>query len=201
MQEIYDSRLVAGKLRRWSHYLQHYRLPTWEQIPTLGLYMDQVLTLLSRYLPFCQKEKEEQIITTSAINNYVRMKLMPAPEKKKYNRIHIAYLIMICALKQSLTMSEIQKILPNGLTEDEVKKTYEAFVDQYTDSARVFVSMVESMAAQLLAAESADAADVNSFVLSTAVMTNFSRLLTTKLLDLQNAPFTEEAVALWNPEE
>lgn len=202
MQEIYDSRLVAGKLRRWSHYLQHYRLPTWEQIPTLGLYMDQVLTLLSRYLPFLpKKEKEEQIITTSAINNYVRMKLMPAPEKKKYNRIHIAYLIMICALKQSLTMSEIQKILPNGLTEDEVKKTYEAFVDQYTDSARVFVSMVESMAAQLLAAESADAADVNSFVLSTAVMTNFSRLLTTKLLDLQNAPFTEEAVALWNPEE
>ena len=137
----------------------------------------------------------------AAINNYVRMKLMPAPEKKKYNRIHIAYLIMICALKQSLTMSEIQKILPNGLTEDEVKKTYEAFVGQYTDSARVFVSMVESMAAQLLAAESADAADVNSFVLSTAVMTNFSRLLTTKLLDLQNAPFTEEAVALWNPEE
>ena len=82
-----------------------------------------------------------------------------------------------------------------------MKKTYEAFVDQYTDSARVFVSMVESMAAQLLAAESADAADVNSFVLSTAVMTNFSRLLTTKLLDLQNTPFTEEAVALWNPEE
>ena len=164
--------------------------------------MDQVLTLLSGYLPFLpKKEKEEQIITTSAINNYVRMKLMPAPEKKKYSRIHIAYLIMICALKQSLTMSEIQKILPNGLTEEEVKKTYEAFVNQYTDSARIFVAMVESMAAQLLAAETADAADVNSFVLSTAVMTNFSRLLTTKLLDLQDAPFTEEAVALREPEK
>ena len=200
MHEKYDSRLVAGKLRRWSHYLQNYRLTTWEQIPTLGLYMDQVLTLLSGYLPFLpKKEKEEQIITTSAINNYVRMKLMPAPEKKKYSRIHIAYLIMICALKQSLTMSEIQKILPNGLTEEEVKQTYEAFVNQYTDSARVFVAMVESMAAQLLAAETADAADVNSFVLSTAVMTNFSRLLTTKLLDLQDTPFTEEAVALREP--
>ena len=164
--------------------------------------MDQVLTLLSGYLPFLpKKEKEEQIITTSAINNYVRMKLMPAPEKKKYSRIHIAYLIMICALKQSLTMSEIQKILPNGLTEEEVNKTYEAFVNQYTDSARIFVAMVESMAAQLLAAETADAADVNSFVLSTAVMTNFSRLLTTKLLDLQDAPFTEEAVALREPEK
>ena len=107
---------------------------------------------------------------------------------------------MICALKQSLTMSEIQKILPNGLTDDEVRRTYEAFIDQYTDSARIFVSMVEGMAAQLLEAEAADEADVNSFVLSTAVMTNFSRLLTTKLLDLQDMPFTEEAVALREPE-
>ena len=201
MNEKYDSRLVAGKLRRWSHYLRHYQLPTWEQIPTLGLYMDQVLTLLSRYLPFLpRKVKEEQIITTSAINNYVRMKLMPAPEKKKYNRIHIAYLIMICALKQSLTMSEIQRILPNGLTEEEVKTNYEAFIRQYADSAQIFISMVESMAAKLLAAESADEADVNSFVLSTAVMTNFSRLLTTKLLDLQDCPYSEEAVALRQPE-
>ena len=197
MQANYDSRLVAGKLRRWSHYIQNYQLPTWEQIPTLGLYMDQVLTLLSHYLPFLpRKEKEETIITTSAINNYVRMKLMPAPEKKKYSRVHIAYLIMICALKQSLTMSEIQRILPNGLAEDEVKKTYEAFVQRYTDSALLFVTIVERMAAQILEADSADATDVNSFVLSTAVMSNFSRLLTTKLLDLQDMPFSEEAVEL-----
>lgn len=197
MQANYDSRLVAGKLRRWSHYIQNYQLPTWEQIPTLGLYMDQVLTLLSHYLPFLpRKEKDEPIITTSAINNYVRMKLMPAPEKKKYSRVHIAYLLMICALKQSLTMSEIQRILPNGLAEDEVKKTYEAFVQRYADSARLFVTMVERMAVQLLEADSADITDVNSFVLSTAVMSNFSRLLTTKLLDLQDMPFSDEAVEL-----
>lgn len=197
MQANYDSRLVAGKLRRWSHYIQNYQLPTWEQIPTLGLYMDQVLTLLSRYLPFLpRKEQDEPIITTSAINNYVHMKLMPAPEKKKYSRVHIAYLIMICALKQSLTMSEIQHILPNGLTEDEVKKTYEAFVQRYSDSARLFITIVERMAAQILEADSADATDVNSFVLSTAVMSNFSRLLTTKLLDLQDMPFSEEAIDL-----
>ena len=197
MQANYDSRLVAGKLRRWSHYIQNYQLPTWEQIPTLGLYMDQVLTLLSHYLPFLpRKEKDEPIITTSAINNYVRMKLMPAPEKKKYSRVHIAYLIMICALKQSLTMSEIQRILPNGLAEDEVKKTYEAFVQRYTDSALLFITIVERMAVQILEADSADATDVNSFVLSTAVMSNFSRLLTTKLLDLQDMSFSDEAVKL-----
>ena len=198
---MYDNELISGKLRRWSNYLHKHNLPEWEQLPDFGLYMDQVQTLLAQYLSFLPQDSDEQVITTSAINNYVRLKIMPAPVKRKYYRVHIAYLIMICALKQSLTMSEIQKILPNGLTEEEVKKTYEAFVNQYTDSAHVFVAMVESMAAQLLAAETADAADVNSFVLSTAVMTNFSRLLTTKLLDLQDAPFTEEAVALREPEK
>lgn len=198
MENTYDSRLVAGKLRRWSHYIRHYQLPAWDQIPTLGLYMDQVLTLLSGYLPFLpRKDKDEAIITTSAINNYVRMKLMPAPEKKKYDRIHIAYLIMICALKQSLTMSEIQHILPNGLSEDEVKDTYGEFIRQYTSSAQLFVAMVERMAAQLLESDESDQASVNSFVLSNGVMTNFSRLLTTKLLDLQNVPYTDEAVALY----
>ena len=199
----YDKDLVAHKLRRWDKFITDYHLPEWNAIPDLGLYMDQVIVLLEQYLSFIPAPAgtKEHFVTSSTINNYVRLKIMPAPVKRKYHRVHIAYLIMICALKQSLTMSEIQKILPNGLTEEEVKKTYEAFVEQYTDSARIFVSMVEGMAAQLLAAEAADAAVVNSFVLSTAVMTNFSRLLTTKLLDLQNTPFTEEAVALRDPEE
>ena len=197
----YNNALVAGKLRRWETYLDNFRLPRWEAIPNLGLYMEQVTVLLREYLDYLPPElKDEQFITAATINNYVRIKVMPEPVKRRYYRVHIAYLIMICALKQSLTMSEIQKILPNGLTEEEVKKTYEAFVEQYTDSARIFVSMVEGMAAQLLAADTADQADVNSFVLSTGVMTNFSRLLTTKLLDLQDTPFTEEAVALREPE-
>ena len=46
----YDKDLVAGKLRRWEKYLNHYRLPQWEDIPDFGLYMEQVITLLKQYL-------------------------------------------------------------------------------------------------------------------------------------------------------
>ena len=38
----FDNDLVVGKLRRWEKYLAAYRLPAWEQIPDLGLYMEQL---------------------------------------------------------------------------------------------------------------------------------------------------------------
>ena len=42
----YDKRLVAAKLRRWEKYLKCFRLPAWEEIPDIGLYMEQVMSLL-----------------------------------------------------------------------------------------------------------------------------------------------------------
>ena len=63
----YDSDLVAGKLRRWETYLDHFRLPPWEEIPDLGLYMEQVIDLLRQYLDYLPPElKEEQQFITAA---------------------------------------------------------------------------------------------------------------------------------------
>ena len=74
----FDNALIAGKLRRWEKYLDNYRLPAWEQIPDLGLYMEQVTALLKHYLDYLPPElKEEQFITAATINNYVRTKIMP----------------------------------------------------------------------------------------------------------------------------
>ena len=43
---MFDNDLVAAKLRRWEKYLERYRLPSWEDIPDIGLYMEQVIILL-----------------------------------------------------------------------------------------------------------------------------------------------------------
>ena len=95
----YDKDLVAAKLRRWEKFLENYSLPSWDEIPNFGLYMEQVVTLLYEYVDYLPPElKDEQVVTPSAINNYVRTKVMPEPVKKRYYRIHIAYLIMICTL-------------------------------------------------------------------------------------------------------
>ena len=97
----FDEDLIAGKLRRWEVYLESFRLPDWETIPDIGLYMEQVVVLLKQYLDYLPPElkREDQPITAAAINNYVRTKIMPSPEKKRYYRVHIAYLIIFCTLK------------------------------------------------------------------------------------------------------
>ena len=144
----YDNDLIAGKLRRWEKYLERYRLPAWEEIPDFGLYMEQVVQLLKQYLSYLPPElKQSQTITAAAINNYVRTKMLPEPRKKKYYRIHIAYLLMICTLKQSLSLSMLQTLLPGDLPEDEVKRAYTAYalrhklcaiIDEERDSLRFY---------------------------------------------------------------
>ncbi len=88
-------------------------LPTWEQIPDIELYMDQVLVLLNKYT--CQNNNEP--ITASMLNNYVKQKLLDSPNKKKYSRHHVSVFYMICILKRVLTITQIKTLL-DGLKEE-----------------------------------------------------------------------------------
>ena len=108
---LYDRELIVHKLARWENFISNYSLPAWDAIPDFGLYMEQVVTFLSDSLSFVPvpEEPKDRLITAAAINNYVRLKLMPAPVKKRYYRIHIAYLIMIFTLKQSLSIQDVQR--------------------------------------------------------------------------------------------
>ncbi len=214
---MYDIRLITGKLSRWGKFMKKYSLPSYDEIPDLGLYMDQVLTLMSQYLaPLTTSDPEDTAITAATINNYVRVRIMPAPEKKKYNRLHIAYLIIICTLKQVMCISDIQKIFPPNLTEAEVRTLYNEYVRYYKASILFFVNEVKDEADRILvdgtklikdnkwdkldaegraeAQESFDGA-VKSLIFSSATIANFSKLLTAKLVSLGDVPYTDEAVA------
>ncbi len=126
-----DNAAAAQRLAAWVEILSQFDLPDWERLPQLDLYMDQVIILLKRYLSPVGGDEDEKSITASIINNYVRMKVMPPPVKKKYSRVHIAYLIIICTLKQSLSISCIQKMLPAGHGEEAVRALYTEFVARF----------------------------------------------------------------------
>ena len=185
----YDKQLIAGKLRRWEKYLRRFRLPSWEEIPDIGLYMEQVTSLLKQYLDYLPPElKEEQPITAAAINNYVRTKVMPEPIKKRYYRIHIAYLIMICTLKESLSIAMVQKAVPTGLTEDEVRKMYETYSERHRMTAEYFVNQIRAAAGPILDHEVTDefaAEETSELIIMSAIASGFSCLLAQKLLLLE----------------
>lgn len=188
----FDNDLIAGKLRRWEKYLDRFRLPEWEEIPDIGLYMEQVVLLLRQYLDYLPPElKESQCITSSSINNYVRMHVMPMPVKKRYYRTHIAYLIVICTLKQSLSLAMIQKILPMGLSPGEVRAAYDSYVQRHRLTARFFTEQVRAAAGFILRHDDADelaAQDTGELITSALIVSGFSRLLAEKLLLLDGVP-------------
>lgn len=184
----YDVNLIGSKLRRWENYLKEFRLPRWDELPDMDLYMDQVVMLLQRYLNFLPEDEHgNAAITASIINNYVRLKIMPAPVKKKYTRVHMAYLIMVCSLKQSVNIPYIQKMLPLGLPEEEVRRIYEDYVKTHHEICLAFIQLVRNGADDVLHSPHAHSEDVERVAYSAAIVSGFSKLLTEKLVHLEGA--------------
>ena len=185
----FDNDLVVGKLRRWEKFLAAYRLPEWDAIPDFGLYMEQVVQLLKQYLDYLPPElRQTEPITAAAINNYVRTKLLPEPRKKRYYRIHIAYLIMICTLKQSLRLSMLQTLLPGDLAEEDVKKAYAAFALRHLRCAIYFIEQVRLTAAAMFEGEvttELNVRDTPEMIVSAAILSGFTNLFAEKLMLLE----------------
>ena len=119
------------ELMAWSETLFTFHLPRWEELPAFDLYMDQVITLLETYLrPLLGDVREETILTSAMINNYGKLKLIPKAEKKRYSRMHLAYLIAITVLKQVLTISEVKRGIEYQANLSGLKEAYNLFCEE-----------------------------------------------------------------------
>lgn len=107
-------------------------LPRWDELPDIELYMDQVIALMGKYMQGFGED--EKLLTSSMVNNYVKMGIVPAPVKKKYSRSHLAHLIIICAMKRVVSMSIIQAFITAGLKELSEQQLLDLTVD-YCDVA------------------------------------------------------------------
>lgn len=199
---LYDKKLIAHKLLRWEKAVSGFRLPSWENIPDIGLYMDQVLILLSQYLglisPVDEREQEEEsdssdtkIFSAAAVNNYVRLKLMPAPVKRKYYRVHIAYLIIIFTLKQAVSINIVKEMFSNELAEEDVQELYSDYIRKHHEATVLFTDIVRQCATDVLNPEKEGENLVSSFVIQEALIAGFSRVIAEKLVKLKGKSYDE----------
>lgn len=117
-----------------SRRLLEQRLPAWDELPDFELYMDQVLSLTGRYLEG-MPNLEDSKLTASMINNYVKMKIIPAPQGKRYSRRHVAYLLLLCILKPVLPIAAIQKLFAGAQSGMDDKAFYERFREIYRQAS------------------------------------------------------------------
>lgn len=91
--------------------ITNFHIPRWQELPTLDIYLDQLVTYLEEYLNKYIGSEENPVITKTMINNYVKQQVIPAPVKKKYRKDHIAYLFVICTLKQVYSINDISNLI------------------------------------------------------------------------------------------
>ncbi|MBR0277027.1 MAG: DUF1836 domain-containing protein [Clostridia bacterium] len=132
------------------------KIPEWDELPSIDLYMDQVIVLLNMYL----NSDGTNAITQSMINNYVKQKAIPAPVKKKYSKIHLAYLIIFCTLKQTMSISAIQKVIPVNMTESEIIKTYNSFLQSKAEAIKYSSAQIKVFLKVLEDDKNADALNI-----------------------------------------
>jgi len=106
-----------------------YRLPRYEEMPDILLYMDQVLSLMERYLSGLHVDPKT--LTASMVNNYVKMGAVPSPEKKKYGREHLCHLMMICLLKSVMPIPSITALIVQGKERSGINVFYDEFCEDF----------------------------------------------------------------------
>ena len=184
----YDKELIAHKLIRWEHYLNNYKLPAWKELPDIGLYMDQVIALLGQYLDFIPLEdSKDKPVTPTTINNYVRLKVMPAPEKRKYYRVHIAFLLMIFTLKQGISINGLQQLLPSTADEEEIRTFYTSYVERLQEVGNFYTAQTRAAVQDILDPKTSDEGTIENVIIQSILQSGFSRILAEKLLHLQDA--------------
>ena len=129
------------ELYQWGEDMLTFHLPRWHELPSIDLYMDQLISLIERYLAPLSIP-DEKIITPAMVNNYVKMKLIPSPQKKRYNRVHLAYLIVISTFKQVFSLSDIKTAITMQTVVMSEKDSYNLFCEEQEQALQMMLSLI-----------------------------------------------------------
>lgn len=119
-------------LQEYIKKLENFELPEYKEISNIPLYMEQVIGYIDSILK--ELKEENNSITPFMVNNYVKAKIVSAPENKKYDKDHIAYLLAISILKESASMRDIATLIEmDKFLTDDKQKLYSMFKDMHDD--------------------------------------------------------------------
>ena len=106
--------------------LRDFSLPRYNEIPTVGLYLEQATKYVGEYLA----PLGDYTLTPSMISNYVKKGLIANPVKKQYGREQIAYLFFIAVAKSVLSLDALVGFIKVQQRSYTLPKAYDYFCDQ-----------------------------------------------------------------------
>lgn len=144
--------MIHDEFKHWLKHFQQLKLPFWNELPTIQLYMDQVITVVNDYL----EPIIDTIITKSMINSYVKFKIVDPPVNRKYGTAHLAEIIVTSLMKQ---------VFPLELIKIGIKKSIEE--TNTVDAYNSFVTIVNEEIGSIYSEKKTDSINISSSSLST----------------------------------
>lgn len=173
---------AAQKILDWSEAVRRHEAVSWERMPEIDLYMDQVITYLDKQFSLFQRNENAKLLTSSMINNYVKNGLLPRPDHKKYSRDHLAGLIIICMLKQVISIPDIASLFKALQENTETQTLY----DHYCTLQKLAIDEVCAQVEQ--AAQHGDA-ELKQLAFTLSIEANTRRIAAERILN----SFSEES--------
>lgn len=118
-QDVLQSEHIAGD----------FRIPRWSELPSIDLYMDQVIGFVDSSLGSFFATVGVAPLTKSMVNNYVKAKIVDAPVNKKYPRLSLAMILVVYILKSCYSTEEIGKLIKLGISLEAPELTYNRFCE------------------------------------------------------------------------
>ncbi len=117
-----------------------YTLPSYSEIPDVGLYLNQCATYINKVL----EPLYGISITESMISNYVKKKIIDNPVKKMYPRSTISELIFISISKSAAPLDSISFLLSSLREKYNSEDFYNYFKDEFESRLSVVFSQKDS---------------------------------------------------------
>ena len=121
--------------------VETFRLPRYNEIPNVGLYLEQATKYVGEYL----EPLGEYTLTPSMISNYVKKGLIANPVKKQYSRDHIAYLFFIAVAKSVLSLDALTGFIKLQQQTYTLPKAYDYFAEQFECLLRFTFELQDSV--------------------------------------------------------
>ncbi len=113
--------------QQFTQAVERFRLPRYQEIPNVGLYLEQTGKYVNEYLA----PLGEFSLTSSMISNYVKKGLIDSPVKKQYSRDQIAYLFFIAVGKSVLSLDALASFIRIQQRTYPLQRAYDYFCAEF----------------------------------------------------------------------
>lgn len=121
--------------------IRGFRLPRYNEIPNVGLYLEQTTKYICEHLSPLQ----ENALTSSMISNYVKKDLISNPVKKQYSRDQIAYLFFIALAKNVLSLDALAGFIHLQQRTYTIQKAYDYFCEEFENLLQFSFELKDTM--------------------------------------------------------